>query len=150
MRKQNNQFSIVEFWVLLAFLVSSIIITGVSFIDGIIWDVIFIILGEIAYSIVGLLIAAGVLRGKKNCKEAYSFIIVLLILGGYAIYKVLHNFKIWVLSWPLYVKILVPSIFLVLLIGLIVLIVLHKKGKLTKNRTEKNDNIEECNDSDNE
>ena len=149
MRKRgNSQFNIVRFRVLLVSLVSSIIITGVSFIDGIIWNALFIMLGEIAYSIVGLLITAGVLKGKKNCKEAYSFIIVLLILGGYAIYRCLTIFKLWVLSWPLFVKIFVPSILLVLLIVIIVLIVLYKKGKLTKDN-KRQDNLKE-NDSDNE
>ena len=148
-RYNHNQFSITKFRTLLVSLVSSIIITGVSFLDGMIWNVIFIIIGEIAYAIVGLLITIGVLRGRKNSRDAYSFIIVLLILGGYAIYKVLLSFKLWVLSWPLFVKILVPLILLFFVIGTIVLFALHKKGYLSGNNKRHN-NTKEENTSDSE
>ena len=112
---------------LLTFLISSLTITGISFIDGKIWDVVFLVIGMIAYAIVGVLFSIGVLHGKQAGKDAYAFITVLLLLGGYAAYKGLLAFKEWVISWPLFVKIIVPTIIFLLIVGIIVLIVFKKK-----------------------
>ena len=70
---------------LLVFLISSLTITGVSFIDGKIWDVIFIVVGMVTYAIVGVLFSIGVLHGKEAGKEAYVFVFFLLILAGYGV-----------------------------------------------------------------
>lgn len=64
---------------LLVFLISSLAITGVSFIDGKIWDVIFLVIGMIAYAIVGILFSIGVLYGKEAGKEAYAFVFFFVI-----------------------------------------------------------------------
>ena len=56
---------------LLVFLISSLAITGVSFIDGKIWNVIFLVVGMIAYAIRGIMFSIGVLHGKKAGKEAF-------------------------------------------------------------------------------
>ena len=94
---------------LLVFLISSIAITGISFIDGKIWDIVFIVLGLIAYSIVGFLFSIGVLSTRQNGKDAYMLVFFLLILGGFGVYKLLEMARNWILSWPLFVKIMVPS-----------------------------------------
>ena len=94
---------------LLVFLISSIAITGISFIDGKIWDVVFIVIGLIAYSIVGFLFSIGVLSTRQNGKDAYMLVFFLLILGGFGVYKLLEMARNWILSWPLLVKIMVPS-----------------------------------------
>lgn len=119
--------SMKKYIALLTFLISSLTITGISFIDGKIWDVVFLIIGMIAYAIVGVLFSIGVLHGKQAGKDAYTFITVLLLLGGYAAYKGLLAFKKWVISWPLFVKIIVPTIIFLLIVGIIVLIVFKKK-----------------------
>ena len=116
---------------LLIFLISSLAITGISFIDGKIWDVIFIIVGLISYSVVGLLFSIGVLHGKQAGKDAYALIFFLLILGGYAVYKGLIKLKLWILSWSLFLKILVPSIIGLIIVGLIILLCL--KGRKNNN-----------------
>ena len=65
---------------LLVFLISSIAITGISFIDGKIWDIIFLVVGMIAYAIVGFLFSIGLLSTKKDGKDAYAFVFLLLLL----------------------------------------------------------------------
>lgn len=94
---------------LLVFLISSIAITGISFIDGKIWDIVFLAIGLIAYAIVGFLFSIGILSTRQNGKEAYAFVFFLLILGGFGVYKILKTIRNWILSWPLFVKIMVPS-----------------------------------------
>ena len=94
---------------LLVFLISSIAITGISFIDGKIWDIVFLAIGLVAYAIVGFLFSIGILSTRQNGKEAYAFVFFLLILGGFGVYKILKTIRNWILSWPLFVKIMVSS-----------------------------------------
>lgn len=117
---------------LLVFLISSLAITGISFIDNQVWNVIFFIVGLIAYAIVGLIFSVGILHGKQAGKEAYAFVFFLLLLGGYAVYKGLEQLKLWVLGWPLFIKILAPSIIGLGIIAIVVLIILFKKGIIGK------------------
>ncbi len=95
---------------LLTFLISSLTVTGISFVDGKIWDIVFLVIGMIAYAIVGVLFSIGVLHGKQAGKDAYVFVFLLLLLGGYGFYKLLELIRNWILSWPLFVKIMVPSL----------------------------------------
>ena len=121
---------------LLVFLISSLAIIGISFIDDQIWNVIFLIVGMVTYAIVGFMFSIGFLHGKQAGKEAYAFVFFLLLLGGYAVYKGLEQLKLWVWTWPLFVKILVPSIIGLGVIAVVVLIILFKKriiGKKSKN-----------------
>lgn len=117
---------------LLVFLISSLAIIGISFIDDQIWNVIFLIVGMVTYAIVGFMFSIGFLHGKQAGKEAYAFVFFLLLLGGYAVYKGLEQLKLWVLTWPLFVKILVPSIIGLGVIAVVVLIILFKKGIIGK------------------
>ena len=112
---------------LLVFLISGLAITGVSFIDGKIWDVIFIVVGMVAYAIVGVLFSIGVLHGKEAGKEAYAFVFFLLILAGYGVYKGLEKLRLWILAWPLVVKIIVPILIALLIGALITLIIIKRK-----------------------
>jgi len=112
---------------LLVFLISSLAVTGISFIDGKIWDILFLVVGMIAYAIVGILFSIGVLHGKQAGKDAYAFVFFLLILGGYGIYKGLEKLKLWVISWPLAIKIIVPSVIVLAIIGLIILTILRRR-----------------------
>ena len=116
----------------LVFLISSLTITGVSFIDGKLWDIVFIAVGMIAYAIVGVLFSIGVLHGKQAGRDAYAFVFFLLILGVYAVYKFLVNLRIWILGWPLFVKIIVICVIAVLIVTIVILSILYKKGKICK------------------
>lgn len=112
---------------LLVFLISILAITGVSFIDGKIWNVIFLVVGMIAYAIVGILFSIGVLHGKEAGKDAYAFVFFLLILAGYGVYKGLEKLRLWILAWPLVVKIIVPIMIALLIGALITLIIIKRK-----------------------
>lgn len=112
---------------LLVFLISSLAITGVSFIDGKIWDFIFIVVGMVAYAIVGILFSIGVLHGREAGKEVYAFVFFLLILAGYGVYKGLEKLRLWILAWPLVVKIIVPIMIALLIGALITLIIIKRK-----------------------
>lgn len=113
---------------LLVFLISSLTITGVSFIDGKIWDVIFIVVSMVTYAIVGVLFSIGVLHGKEAGKEAYVFVFFLLILAGYGVYKGLEKLRLWILAWPLAIKIIVP-IMIALLIGALITLIIIKRER---------------------
>ena len=113
---------------LLVFLISSLAITGVSFIDGKIWDFIFIVVGMVAYAIVGILFSIGVLHGREAGKDAYAFVFCLLILAGYGVYKGLEKLRLWILAWPLVVKIIVP-IMIALLIGVLIILIIIKRKR---------------------
>ena len=117
---------------LLVFLISSLAITGISFIDDQVWNVIFLVVGMVAYAIVGFMFSIGFLHGKQAGKEAYAFVFFLLLLDGYAVYKGLEQLKLWVLAWSLFAKILVPSIIGIGVIAVVVLIILFKKGIIGK------------------
>ncbi len=123
---------------LLVFLISSLAITGVSIIDGRIWDIIFFVIGMVSYTVVGILFSIGVLHGKKDGIEAYALFFFLLILGGYGIYRLLEIVRTWILSWPLWIKILVVVVVSLVIIVAIILIILYKKGKFRLTEIENN------------
>lgn len=95
---------------LLVLLISSLAITGISFIDGKIWGIVFLVVGMIAYAVVGVLFSIGILSTKQQGRDAYALVFFLLILGGYGMYKALEALRNWILSWPLVAKITVPSV----------------------------------------
>ena len=59
---------------LLVALISALAITGISFIDDQIWNVIFIVVGIASYSIVDILFSIGILHGKQAGKDAYALV----------------------------------------------------------------------------
>ena len=125
---------------LLVFLISSIAITGISFIDGKIWDTIFLVVGMISYAIVGILFSIGILSTKQNGRDAYALVFFLLILAGYGFYRLLRLIRDWILSWPLIAKIIVPiSIGLVLLAGIILVIAKIVKEKKQNGKAKETD-----------
>lgn len=112
---------------LLVFLISSLAITGVSFIDGKIWNVIFLVVGMIAYAIVGILFSIDVLHGKEAGKDAYAFVFFLLLLAGYGVYKWLEHLRQWILACPLAIKIIVPAVVGFCIVGVIILIIFKRR-----------------------
>ena len=120
---------------LLVFLISSLTITGISFIDGKVWDIIFLVVGLVAYAIVGILFSIGILSTKKQGSDAYALVFFLLLLGGYGVYKALEALRNWILSWPLAAKIAVPSaIGATIMVGIVLTIryAIKNKEKLKK------------------
>ena len=127
---------------LLVFLISSLAITGISFLDGKIWDIIFIIIGLIAYTIVGFLFSVGILSSKKQGKDVYALVFFLLLLAGYGVYKILEALRNWILSWPLAAKIAVLSSIGLLVIVCIVLMIICAIKNKAKSKKEKRNNEE--------
>lgn len=124
------------------FLISSLVITGISFIDGIVWDVVFVVVGLVAYAIVGILFSIGILSTKKQGSDAYAFVFFLLLLGGYGVYKALEALRNWILSWTLAAKIAVPSaISAAIIVGIVLTIRYGIKNK-EKLKKENSDNEE--------
>ncbi len=119
--------------IILTALITSLAITGVSYLDDKIWNMVMVIIGMLAYSIVGILFSVGLIHGKNAGKEAYAFVFIILLILGYCVYSGIVAFQNWVLSWPLYVKILMPSLLLIAVI--ISMISLTRKYKV---RTQEN------------
>lgn len=110
--------------VLLVSLITSLSITGISFLDDKIWNLIMLIIGMIAYSIVGFLFSIRLISGRKAGKEAYAAVFIILLILGYCVYNGIIKLQQWILSWPLYVKIIVPSVLVCLIAATIVLVIL--------------------------
>ena len=128
----TNIFTMKKLIALLILLISSATITGIAFIDDQIWNIVFIVIGMIAYAVVGILFSYGVLSTKQSGKDAYLFVFLLLALAGYAVYRGLVEFDNWVQSWPLGVKIAVPTVFGLLSILVAVLLIIKKMKKKQK------------------
>ena len=114
---------------LLIVLVTSITITGISFLDDKIWNIIIAVIGVIAYGIVGLLYSIHLIDGRQEGKTAYAAVFIILIIIGFLIYQGILKVEQWILSWPLAVKIIVPTIMGVLIVGTIVLLIIGNKKK---------------------
>lgn len=134
----NKNNSLGFYKVILTTLITSLAITGISCLDDKIWNIIMLIIGMLAYSIVGLLFSFGLIRGKNAGKEAYAFVFIILLLLGYCVYSGIVAVQNWIISWPLYVKIIVLSL---LLVSIIIISLFY----LLKKRKENNENCENNN-----
>jgi len=103
-------------------LITSLGITGIGLIDDHLWDIIMAVLGMVVYAIVGVLFAAGLIRGKNVGKEAYACVFLILLILGFYIYEGIIKLQEWVVSWPLIAKICVLSSLSFLIIVVIVAI----------------------------
>lgn len=122
---------------LLIVLVTSITITGISFLDDKIWNVIIAVIGVIAYGIVGLLYTIHLIDGKQEGKTAYAAVFIIVIIIGFLIYQGILKVEQWILSWPLAVKIIVPTVMGLLIVGTITLLVIgHKKKPIEEKQEE--------------
>lgn len=121
--------------ILLVILITSLSITGISFLDDKIRNIVMLVIGMIAYSIVGLLFSLRLISGKNAGKEAYIAIFIILAILGFCVYNGIIKLQQWILSWPFYAKIIVPSAIACLIVATILLIVL-KSRKSTKDDTK--------------
>ena len=126
MSKKNASLGIHK--VVLTTLISSLAITGISFLDSKLWNIIIGGIGTLSYMIVGVLFSIGLLRGKKAGKEAFATVFIALLIGAYYVYQAIVSFQNWILSWPLAVKIIVPAC-LILLIGVVSVLVICRNNK---------------------
>ncbi len=112
---------------LLVVLITSLTITGISIIDDKIWNIIIAIIGVAAYGIVGFLYSIHLLSNSREGKYAYLATFIILIIIGFFVYQGIVKFEQWIVSWPLFVKILVPSILVAGIAAVITFIVKNKK-----------------------
>lgn len=131
---KNNSLS--EYKVLLVTLITSLSITGISLIDDQIWNLIILIIGMIAYSIVGILYSLHVITGKNAGKDAYAVVFIVLLILGYCVYQGIVKFQQWVLSWPLWIKILIPVILTLLIILVITIMIIKSRQNTNQERTD--------------
>lgn len=126
--------------VLLVTLITSLSITGISYLDDKNWNIVLLVIGMTTYSIVGFLFSIGLLHGKNAGKEAYGAIFIILLLLGYGVYCGIVNLQIWILSWALWIKITVPVILIAIIVIAIVLIVKssHSKNKVVDPKEKEN------------
>ena len=113
---------------LLVFLITSLTITGVSFIDDKIWSTIMSIIGTISFSIIGSLYSAKLINGSSMGAKGYTVVFVVFLLIVYWIYKKLMELQEWINSWQLIFKIIVP-IFMVILIILVLIWIIYKQDE---------------------
>lgn len=125
-----NNKSLTVYKVLLVTLITSLSITGISFLDDKIWNIVMVIVGVVAYAIVGGLYSIHAISGKQAGKGAYAAVFIILLLLGYCVYQGIIKLQLWILSWPLAVKIIVPSIMALLIAGTIIWLVIKSKKEL--------------------
>ena len=119
---KNINTSIGFFKAILTTLITSLAIAGFSCLDNHPWNIIMIVIGMIAYSIVGLFFSIGLINSKGAGKQAYVFVFIILLILGYCVYNGIVAIQNWVVSWPVYVKFLVPSL---LLFAIIIIVAVH-------------------------
>lgn len=119
--------SLTAYKALLITLITSLSITGASFLDNRIWNLIMAIVGVGAYAIVGVLYSIRAISGRKAGREAYAAVFIILLFLGYCVYQGIIKFQQWVLSWPLALKIIIPSIMVLLIAGTIIWRVIKSK-----------------------
>lgn len=113
---------------LLVVLITSLTITGISIIDDKFWNLIIAIIGVASYGIVGFLYSIHLLSNSMEGKYAYLATFVILVIMGFFVYQGIVKFEQWIVSWPLFVKILIPSL-LVVSIGFVIFILVKNKEK---------------------
>lgn len=129
----RKNISLTGYKVLLVTLITSLSITGISFFDDKIWNIVMAIVGVVTYTIVGGLYSIHAISGKRAGKEAYAAVFIILLLLGYCAYQGIIKIQLWILSWTLTVKIIVSSI-IVLSIAITIILLVVKKQKSKENK----------------
>lgn len=110
---------------ILIFLITSLSITGISYIDGIIWDKVLIFIGMTSYFIVGILFSLKIINSKTAGSKANIIVFIILLILAYWIYRLLMKLQLWIESWHIAVKIIVPIILIGLIIWFTILVIKH-------------------------
>lgn len=121
---------------LLVVLITSLTITGISIIDDKIWNIIIAIIGVASYGVVGLLYSLHLISNSRDGKYAYIATFIILIIIGFFVYQGIVKFEQWVVSWPLFIKILVPSILFCGVISVSLIIAINRKKSITEKGEE--------------
>ena len=117
-------------------LAGTISITGISLLDSSFWNLLFRILGMIAYGIVGVLYAIGAISTKKGGSEAFWKTLAILIILGFFIYEGMGRVQNWFLSWALGWKIVFFSVLGAILIFVVFLLIKSKISSQEEKTTQ--------------
>lgn len=110
---------------LLGLIVGTMTFSGIAILDEVVIKVIFAASGAIAYSLVGSILSTGLILSKADAGQLRMGFFIVLVVLFLAIYMSIINFVTWLLSFPLYVYII---IFVVSLGLLLLRIYLNRKA----------------------
>ncbi len=127
--KPLKRNSLTQYKILLITLITSLLITGISFLDNKIWNIVMLIVGMLAYGMVGIQYSLHIIVGKQEGKDAFAATVIVLIILGVFVYNGIIEFQRWICSWALWIKIVVPTIMGILLIGIITMLIFCRKKK---------------------
>ena len=139
---KNNSLNITVYKNLLITLISTFAITGIGFLDDKIWKVIFIIIGMLAYAIVGVLLSLRIISGKKAGQKAYAAVFIVLLVFAYIVYEKLIEFKLWLIARPLWLKItVIVSLIVSIALTIILMCIKSYKSNKSKKNAQNSENI---------
>ena len=123
-------------WVLIiSSIITSLSITGIGFIDNLIRDKNMANTITVASGIVGILYSFGFLSKRGSGAKAYIAILLLLLCAEFYVYKGIIDLQNWIISWDLWIKILIPTVIGLCFIGILIWIsystYMEQKSKLT-------------------
>jgi|GEM_PF-3432320 len=92
---------------LLGILVGTMTFSGITIIDEVVIKLIFAASGAVAYSLVGSILSTGLIMSRADAGQLRMGFFVVLLLIFLTIYMAIINFVTWLLSFPLYVYIII-------------------------------------------
>ncbi len=122
-------------WIL-GIIVGSMTLSGLAILDELVIQVIFSASGVIAYSLVGSLLGTGLITSRADAGRARMGIFIFLVFIFVSIYLMIIKIITWLLSFPLWVYVI---IFIVTLGILIVRFILNRKAESNYVDAHKND-----------
>lgn len=95
---------------LLGLIVGTMTFSGIAILDEVVIKVIFAASGAIAYSLVGSTLSTGFILSKADAGQLRMGFFVVLVVIFLAIYMAIINFVTWLLSFPLYIYIIIFAV----------------------------------------
>ena len=93
-------------WIL-GLIVGTITFSGIAILDEVVVKLIFAASGAIVYSLVGSILSTGFIMSRADTGQLRMGFFVVLVIVFLAIYMAIVNFITWLLSFPLYVYIII-------------------------------------------
>jgi len=117
-------------WIaVLIILLTSVSITGFSYIDNLILDRVIAGLVAVSTFIVGLLYKFGILYTRRDGSDTFKGVFIMLLIISLVMYLGIRKFQEWVLAWPQFVKIIVPLVMGLMIISIILLAIYDHSKK---------------------
>lgn len=93
-------------WIL-GLIVGGMTFSGIAILDEVVVKIIFAASGAIAYSLVGSILSTGFIMTRADAGQLRMGFFVVLVVVFLAVYMAIVNFITWLLSFPLYVYIII-------------------------------------------